>query len=155
MLYATAGAQFFIADRYGYEDVPPVSEWVEIAETEALGALGGTWDMEDAKFLDGDCDLETIDFAKIAFRPSVTQVVLGIDPEDAGQLLLWKALRDAEPYPFRLLFPDKVTSRSWFALVTGMSEVFDTANNVMKLQADLQPVSKIRRSEDEANPWRS
>ena len=78
-------------------------------------------------------------------RPNTMQVVLGLDAEDPGQILLFKAYRDNAAYPFRLLFPEGGGRRQWLALVLSLDEVFDAANQVMRIQVDLHPVSEIER----------
>ena len=144
MLYPTAGSRLFIADVPLYGGMPD-DGWVEIGETEAIGMLGIEWDAETADVL-GDCGGEAIEIAVkgVERRPEMP-IILGNDPTDPGQLLLWTAARSRDSFPFRLLFPDGVTQRSWFALVVRIGEVFDTANSVMKLQADLKPTSAIER----------
>ncbi|MDS9467942.1 hypothetical protein RGQ15_10230 [Paracoccus sp. MBLB3053] len=150
MLYPTAGTRFFIADAPALEPgALPASGWVEIGETEALGLVGIEWEMAEADLahMAGGAG-NVIAHAKQSRRTLPMQIILGNDPEDVGQILLWQAAHAVEHYPFRLLMPDGVRSRSWFALVTAISEVFDAANSVMKLQVDLQPHhAPITRSE--------
>lgn len=140
MLFPTAGARLFIADT---PSEIPSEGWVEVGETEALGSLGGRYDLVEVTSLDGDSD--GYDAIKGSFRPDPMQVVLGLDPTDAGQLLLLKAYRHDAPFPFRLLFADGETNRRWLALVTSFNEVFDSANNVMRMQVELQPVAHPQR----------
>lgn len=144
MLYPTAGSRLFIADVPLYGGMP-ADGWVEIGETEAIGFLGVEWDAETADVAD-DCDSEAIEIAAkgVERRPEMP-IIMGNDPSDPGQLLLWTAARSRDSYPFRLILSDGVTARSWFALVMRIGEVFDTANSVMKLQADLKPTSAIER----------
>lgn len=144
MLYPVAGSRLFIADAPAEEPGPfPVSGLVEIGETEALGLLGVEWETVDVTHL-RSTGQETM--KGLMLRPEM-QIVLGNDPLDAGQALLWAASRSRDSYPFRLVFPDGVTTRQWFALVIRLGEVFDAANAVMKLQVDLKPTSDIQRSE--------
>lgn len=148
MLYPTAGSRLYIADVPVFETGPfPTTGWVEIGETEAIGMLGVEWDVETADVMTGTADGEPaeISIKGILRRPEMP-LVLANDPADPGQLLLWTAARSRDSYPFRLVFPDGVQQRSWFALVVRMGEVFDTANSVMKLQADLKPTSSIMRN---------
>lgn len=138
MLYPTAGSRLFIADAW-------TPGWVEIGEVEAIGFLGSQWDVVTADIADG-CDSDAIEVAVkgVERRPEMP-IIMGNDPTDPGQLLLWTAARSHDSYPFRLVFPDGVTARSWSALVVRIGEVFDAANTVLKLQADLKPTSVIER----------
>jgi hypothetical protein len=145
MLYPTAGSRLFIADYPVDQDgTIPAGGWVEIGETEAIGMLGSEWDVERADIANRDNEVVEMAIKGVERRPEMP-IILGNDPTDPGQLLLWTAARSRDSYPFRLVFPDGVTARSWFALVVRIGEVFDTANAVMKLQADLKPTSPIRR----------
>lgn len=150
MLFPTAGSRFYIADAPTESaGALPVSGWVEIAETEALGILGVEWGTESADIMES-CDADqhaTEVVAKSVLRRPPMPVILGLDVTDPGQMILRRAALSIDAYPFRLVFPDGVTTRGWFALVLSLSEVFDTANGVMKLQADLKPISTIIRSE--------
>ncbi|MFN4102123.1 MAG: hypothetical protein ACK4GT_20365 [Pararhodobacter sp.] len=138
MLFPVAGCRFFIADT---PSVMPTGGWVEIGETEAFGMLGGRYELEDGHVM-GPEDY----FAhKGVHRPTTMQILLGIDMTDPGQLLLFKAYNTRAPFPFRLLFPDGETERRWLALVMSFDEVFDAANNVMRMQAELHPVAAIQR----------
>ena len=148
MLYPVAGSRLFIADAPA--DQPgafPASGWVEIGETEALGLLGVEFDVETVDLLDCGPEGGSEYALKGVRRRPEMQIVLGNDPLDPGQALLWAASRSRDSYPFRLVFPDGVTTRQWFALVIRLGEVFDSANAVMKLQVDLKPTSDIQRSE--------
>ncbi|WP_313349925.1 hypothetical protein [Paracoccus sp. (in: a-proteobacteria)] len=146
MLYPTAGSRFYIADAPadGGGAALPAAGWIEIGETEALGMVGVQWGAIDTMHM-GSQGEEPI---KGLMRRPPVQVILGNDPTDPGQALLWQASRSRAHYPFRLVFPDAARWRGWFGLVTGLFEIFDTANSVMKLQADVLPTSVIRRSED-------
>ena len=147
MLYATAGCRLFIAEIQGGM---PVAQWVEIGETEAFGALGGSWEMHDVTTLDSFQDgIPVREAVKGLMQPATMQIILANDPEDPGQALLWKAFRDpAAAYAFRMLWPNGGIERHWNAFVTAILEVYDTANAIVKLQVDLLPNSRIQRSED-------
>ncbi|MFC0199267.1 hypothetical protein [Paracoccus rhizosphaerae] len=145
MLFPVAGSKLFIADEEVPSHMPPASvpdaAWVEVGEAEAFGVLGGRYELEEAHYMGGDGYMA----AKGVHRPETMQVILGLDPADAGQIILRRAYRSREAFPFRLLFADGVTERRWFALVMSVGEVFDAANNVMRLQADLHPVANPHR----------
>lgn len=145
MLYPTAGCRLFIADLPDTlpGDVAP-GAWVEIGETEALGMLGVEWDLQDVTAMNCRGEAEEAVMKALMRRPPMP-IILGNDPEDAGQAILWAASRSLEAFPFRLVFPDGAISRRWSALIIALFEVFDSANNVMKLQADLRPVSTIEK----------
>ncbi|TJZ93848.1 hypothetical protein FA743_00810 [Paracoccus gahaiensis] len=147
MLFPVAGSRFFIADQPASSPSGPVSvpagAWVEIGETEAFGTLGGRYELHEANHIDPLGDGYTA--MKGVHSPDTMQIVMGLDPTDPGQLLLFNAYRSRDAFPFRLLFPDGVTDRQWFALVMSFGEVFDAANNVMRMQADLHPVTNITR----------
>jgi hypothetical protein len=153
MLYTTSGSRIFIADSSTSEFQPgssglPVSGWIEVGELEALGLMGGTWELDE--FDAGDHlapaneDREIVSFKK-SRRKLPIDLILGLDPFDAGQLLLWKAYGEPDSFAFRMLFPDGVTERKWWGLVTAISEVFDAANNVMRLQVSILPSGAVVR----------
>lgn len=156
MLYATAGARLYICNVEGDQaaslDVGPlpVAGWVEIAETEALGLLGFQWEMDQADIggLGATEEESVIVQVKRSRRQQPMQIVMGIDFDDLGQSLLWKAARSLSHYPFRLVLSSGET-RGWWGQVTDIADVFDAANSVMKLQASILPHhSGIIRSED-------
>lgn len=144
MLYPTNGARLYIANAPA-DDVGayPGSGWIEIGETEALGLLGAVWESIESAGLDESA----IGILKGAMRRSPMEIIIGNDPADEGQALIWTASRSQQSYPFRLVFPGGTITRRWFALVMTMAEVFDAANSVIKTQVTLQPTSDILRSE--------
>lgn len=150
MLYPVAGCRFFIADApvpSWAGDSVPAAAWVEIDGVEAFGLLGSEWQVETADVMNGcgpDDGPGEIAVKGAERRPEIP-LILGNDPTDPGQALIWEASRSRDAYPFRILFPDGTTWRSWYALVVRIGEVFDTANSVIRLQADLKPVSPIFR----------
>lgn len=142
MLFPVAGTRFFIADSVQDPQDPPLPalDWVEVGETEAFGTLGGEYEMHEAhSFAQGYMAMKGV------HTPQVMQLVLGLDPADPGQARLLQAYYSPDAYAFRMLFPDGETERRWFALVTRLGEVFDAANNVMRMQVDLHPVTAIQR----------
>lgn len=148
MLFPVAGCRLFIADQPVESPRGPVTvplgDWVEIGEAEAFGTLGGRYELLDTHFFSDDPD-GGYAAMKGVHRPETMQVVLGLDPADPGQQALFKAYRSKDAFPFRLLFADGVTERQWFALVMSMGEVFDAANNVMRMLVDLHPAARIQR----------
>lgn len=153
MLYPTAGSRLFIADApTGRAGTIPASGWIEIAETEALGLLGVEWLTDEAEIAEEtDPSAPLISWTvKRTRRALPLQIVLGNDPADPGQVILWEAARSQDHFPFRLDFPSGGLNRRWLAQVTSLVEVLDGANGVMKLQANLIPstTTGILRSED-------
>lgn len=149
MLHPVAGSRLFIADApVDRGGALPAGGWVEIGEVEAIGSLGAEWSTAETEYLES-CDAQSaiIISAKQSRRETPMQIVLGNDPTDPGQVILWRAVKLTDHYPFRLEFSDGVHSREWLALVISLTEVFDGANSVMKLQATIIPTQNIQRSE--------
>jgi hypothetical protein len=144
MLYPTAGSRIYIADSPAAPGSVSGGAWVEIGEAEAIGAVGGQWTQHDTTHVESDL-AETM---KGIHTPGVVQIVFGLDPTDAGQVLLRAAFKSRDDFAFRVLLPDGTTSRQWRALVVSLAEVFDSANAIIKLQADLQMTTEPWRSED-------
>ncbi|HWL56407.1 MAG TPA: hypothetical protein VNQ78_06970 [Paracoccus sp. (in: a-proteobacteria)] len=144
MLYPTAGSRLYIADAPA--EVPgafPASGWVEVAEPEALGVLGVEWEAVEVS----DMAIGEVGTLKGVLRRQPMQIILGDDPADPGQALIWAASRSSLSYPFRLVLPGGVLTRRWFGLVMAIGEVFDAANSVIRTEVTLQPTSQITRSE--------
>ncbi|EGJ21670.1 hypothetical protein RSWS8N_06290 [Cereibacter sphaeroides WS8N] len=130
MLLPTAGGRLFISEL-------PVLSWTEVAHVEALGTVGIEWETDHVALFAGSEEAQELEAFKTQRRPSVMQIVMGIEPADPGQLLVWQAARSHDEYAFRLTFPGAAGARNWRGLVTAFREVFDTANSVIRLQADL------------------
>lgn len=152
MLMPTAGTRLYIARLQGQSVTAALLgslAWAEIGQTEALGALGGRWDLADGTVIGDTRDV----FVKDLQQTTVMQIVLGLDPADAGQLILIEAFRNVRDlYAFRLDFPlmpgqASPARRIWAAMVTSFDEAFDTANGVMKTLVDLIPHSETIRIE--------
>ncbi|MCE6960577.1 phage tail protein [Cereibacter sphaeroides] len=139
MLLPTAGGRLFVSGL-------PVLSWTEIAHVEALGAVGIEWDTEHAAYFADNEERQELTVFKTQRRPTVMQIVMGIEAADPGQLILWQAARSFEEYAFRLTFPGATVVRNWRGLVTACREVFDTANSVIRLQADLHVGSYDREA---------
>lgn len=140
MLYPTNGARFYVADMpTQWPGALPGLVWIEIGEVEALGSLGSEWGMAEAEVAGcGAADSAVVMQAKQARRSLPMQILMGHDPGDEGQQVLRQAVLSEDHYPFRLVLPSG-EGRIWFALVVALSDVFDSANSVVKLQADLIP----------------
>lgn len=139
MLLPTAGGRLYIS-------ALPVLSWTEVAHVEALGTVGIEWDTENANGFASNELGQTVRVFKTTLRPSVMQIVMGIEASDPGQLLVWQAVRSYDEYAFRLTFPGVAAARNWRGLVTAFREIFDTANSVIRLQADVHVASYDREA---------
>lgn len=137
MLFAVSGSKLLI----GGADYSP-RQWVEVRSTQSLGLLGGAWNLID---LSGQDDTSLSRFMKGGRAQSQMQIICGVDPEDEGQLQLYAAYQDEAAWRFRLEFPGASSWRQFSALVIGMGEAFDAANEVILLQVTLQINSEIYR----------
>lgn len=133
MLFPVAGASFLIQDDSG---------WLTVAEVESLGTVGGLWDMVDLRDKDDDGESR---FMKVGRTPGQIQVIFGLDTADAGQLALWSAYNSYDNALFRIEFPAGLGWRQFSCLVIGLTEVFDAANEVARMEATLQINSTIER----------
>ncbi|WP_126974651.1 hypothetical protein [Frigidibacter oleivorans] len=148
MLMPVAGCRLYIGgavgDAMAYRlAITEDQDWAEIAEAESLGVLGTTW--ATITYLPESDGPEFARAIKDHQTGQTMQIILGADPSNEGQQRLWQAHGASEDYAFRLDFPDGVTRRCWRALVIGFSEVFDEANSILKMQADLQINGPITR----------
>jgi len=149
MLLSVGGARIFIGDDVGDAMSSPAEvsgaghDWQEITAAESLGFLGISW--ETHSFTPDDADPQFTVSVKTNMAGQAMQLILALDPEDPGQTRLSEALHSRSDYAFRLDFPDGINRRLWRASVISFSEVFDEANSVMKIQADLQINSPITR----------
>ncbi|WP_304620202.1 hypothetical protein [Paracoccus sediminilitoris] len=152
MLSPVAGSRLFIADAPQADPrggAPSGLSWVEIGQAEAFGVLGGSYELQDTSYM--GCNEPGYMAAKGQRRPTTMQIIMGLDMEDPGQLILARAYAAPEAaYPFRLLFADGVNERRWMALVMRFEEVFDAANSVMRMQADLHPANMIIEGRSDA-----
>lgn len=148
MLMAVAGCKIHIGAPVGdgmSHDlaITGSADWAEIAEVESLGVLGTTWVTFAYTPESDQPEFSTV--LKTGQSGQTLQIILGIVPGDEGQQRLWQAQGDIEDYAFRLDFPDGINRRLWRASVISFAEVFDEANSVMKIQADLQINSPITK----------
>lgn len=152
MIYATNGAKLYIGGvkedtGTDFTEADFTGEtWVEVKETESLGAVGDTSDeitfssisQNRTKRLKGTRNAGSMD------------VVCGIDYSDAGQIALIAAEKTTFDYAFRIVFNDAPeggtpSERKFIAKVASQSEALDAANNVMKLTATLWVNSNVVR----------
>ena len=149
-IYATNGAKLYIGAAIVDKDTDfqasdfTSQTWVEIKRTEALGSLGDTA---------SEISIDLIDRGRTQRLKGTRsggsmEVVCGIDYADAGQIALLAAEKSRENFAFRLVLNDAPASgtpseRMFIAMVASAVEAFDTANNVMKLNASLWVNSNV------------
>lgn len=142
MLYPVAGTRVFIGGPVNETDRP----WIEIGEVEAIGTVGVQWQTQETVIYDCE-EIRTVEIDKTARSASSFQIVMGADGADPGQIMLWEAAASVWGYWFRFVLPSG-DIRIFGASVTALGEVFDSANTVIKLQADLLPAAtSYQRSE--------
>lgn len=151
-IYATAGSKLYIGGTLSQKSTDFVladftsQSWVEIKETEGLGALGDT--AEAITFTGvGDARTRTLKGSRNA---GTMEVVCGIDAADPGQIAVIAAEKSYHDYAFKLALNDAPpggtpSERYFIAKVMSQSEQFDQANNVMKLNIGLAVNSNIVR----------
>ncbi|WP_028031111.1 hypothetical protein [Gemmobacter nectariphilus] len=149
-IYATNGAKLYIggatddkATDFQASDFAGET-WVQIKHTEALGSAGDT--AQEITF--DTIDRERTTRLKGTRSGGSMDVVCGIDYADAGQIALLAAEKSRENFAFRLVLNDAPTGgtpseRMFIAMVGSAVEAFDTANNVMKLNASLWVNSNV------------
>ena len=149
-IYATNGAKLYIGAAIADKDTDfqasdfTSQTWVEVKRTEALGSLGDTA---------SEISIDLIDRGRTQRLKGTRsggsmEVVCGIDYADAGQIALLAAEKSRENFAFRLVLNDAPASgtpseRMFIAMVASAVEAFDTANNVMKLNASLWVNSNV------------
>lgn len=146
VLFPTNGSRFYVSASHAEPGSVPPRAWSEIGEVESVGAVGGQWPVEQVDYLDAEYSA----YLKSGnLGLGQVQFILGCDPDDEGQSMLWQAYRDKfEDFAFRAVFPDGQTSREWRAIVFGISEVWDAVNRVIMLQADTQLTVPVWRSSE-------
>ncbi|GGG62801.1 hypothetical protein GCM10011415_06480 [Salipiger pallidus] len=151
-LYATAGAKLYIGSAITLtgDDLTEADftgeTWVEIKQPESLGSIGDT--AQELPF--DDIGVGRTKRLKGQRSAGTMEVVCGIDYADPGQVALHAAEKADDDFAFRLVFDDAPSGgtpseRLFAAMVGGASEQFDTANNVMKLNASLWVNSNVVR----------
>lgn len=152
MIFATNGAKLYIGGALSDKPTDFIASdftsqtWTEIGEIEGLGSLGDT-SQEVTSDLIGRSRTRKLKGTRNA---GTMEVVCGIDYGDAGQIALIAAEKTIHDYAFRLVLNDAPpggtpSERLFIAKVGGASEAFDTANNVMKLNASLWVNSNVVR----------
>lgn len=152
MIYATNGAKLYIGGVTATKSADFVvgdfsgETFVEIKETEALGSVGDT----SAEILfEGVSDARARRLKGVR-NAGAMEIVCGIDYADAGQIALLAAEKTIHNYAFKLVLNDApaggTPSERYFVAAVGSAvEAYDTANNVMKLNASLWVNSNVVR----------
>ncbi|MDI7864087.1 hypothetical protein MRS76_19240 [Rhizobiaceae bacterium n13] len=151
-VYATAGAKLYIGGVKAQQSTDFIASdfsaevWVEVEEVEGLGSVGDTSEAISFTSL-GDSRTRTFKGPRSA---GAMEVVMGIDPADAGQVALIAAEKTKFDYAFRIVLNDAPqggtpSERLFIAKVMSQAEQFDQANNIMKLNASLGVNSNIVR----------
>jgi hypothetical protein len=142
-IFATAGAELYIGSTSG---TFASQAWVQIKHVEGLGTLGDT--SSEITF-DSIDEIRTTRL-KGTRNAGTMEVVCGIDSDDAGQLALIAAEKTPHNYAFRVVLNDAPpggtpSERRFWAAVGAVTEAYDTANSVVKLNASLWVNSEIDR----------
>lgn len=151
-LFATAGAKLFIGGILAMKSTDFVAAdftgetWVEVKQLESLGSLGDASN-EIAQDIIGEKRTKRLKGTRVA--PPM-EVIAGIDYADAGQIALHAAEKTKFDYAFKVTFDDAPSGgtpseRLFIAKVGGAVEAYDTANQVMKLNASLWVNSNVVR----------
>ena len=151
-IYATNGAKLYIGGVMATQSADFVAAdftgetFVEIGETEGLGSVGDT----SAEILfEGISDARARRLKGVR-NAGAMDIVCGIDYADAGQIALLAAEKTSHNYAFKLVLNDApaggTPSERYFVAAVGSAvEAYDTANNVMKLNASLWVNSNVVR----------
>jgi hypothetical protein len=132
-------ADFIVSDFSG-------ETWTEIKYLESLGTLG---DNANEVTFDAINEKRTARLKGTRVAPPM-EVIAGIDYADAGQLALIAAEKTDSDYAFKVTFDDAPaggtpSERYFIAKVGSITEAYDTANSVMKLNASLWVNSNVVR----------
>lgn len=154
LLLTTADSKLFIgsAKAFGNADfvegdfTDQSAAWVEINGLTNLGSAGDTSGLATSDQIGRSRTRK----GKTVRNAGSMQVVADIDPADAGQLALIAAEKSKQTFAFKLEFPDAPeggtpSTRLFVALVMSVSEQWDEASSVMKLNTTLEIDSNIVR----------
>lgn len=152
MLYATSGMKIEIGDELEMKSEDFVEAdfdsitWTEITGHENLGSLG---DASEEIALDIIDEARTKRLKGTRASPPM-ELIMAINYDDDGQQALVAAEKEIHDYAFRLTFNDAPTDgtpseRLFIAKVASITEQYDTANSVMKLNCTLWVNSNVVR----------
>ncbi len=154
-LYNTAGCKLFIGGAMEDPGVDLVEAdfttqtWNEIKNLESIGTLGDTSTVSTFNALDRE---RTIKMKGTRDAGQMT-VVCGVDTTDAGQNAIIAAEKTNHNYAFKLVLNDapstgaspKPSERKFIALVSSQAETYDGANDVRKMNVNLEVNSNVVR----------
>ncbi|MBB4123290.1 hypothetical protein [Martelella radicis] len=152
-LFPTAGAKLYIGRAKAqksadFTEADFSSEtWTEIADLENLGSLGDTSQPITVAHI-GYPRERTLKGVRSA---GTMEVICSVNNEDAGQIAALAAEKTKHDYAFRLVLTDAPetgsapapSERMWIAKVMSVSEAYDEANNVPKLNLSLAVNSNV------------
>lgn len=152
MIFSTAGSKLYIGGTQDMKSADFVEAdfstetWTEITGLESLGSVGDTSE-EIAQAVVGEGRTKRIKGTRNA---GAMEVVMAINYADAGQQALLAAEKTPQDYAFRVVFNDAPeggtpSERMFIAKVGSVSEAYDTANSVMKLNSSLWVNSNVVR----------
>ena len=156
MLYATAGMKIEIGDELAMKSEDFVEAdfdsqtWTEITGHENLGSLG---DASEEIAIDLIGEERTKRLKGTRSSPPM-ELIMAINYDDDGQAALIAAEKSIHDFAFQVTFNDAPTGgtpskRLFIAKVASVTEQFDAANNVMRLNATLWVNSNVVRIDAE------
>lgn len=153
MIFSTAGAKVYIGGTKSMKSTDftaadfSTETWnTEITGLESLGSLGDTAS-EIAQDIVGEGRTKRIKGTRNA---GAMELIAAINYADAGQQALLAAEKTPHDYAFRVVFNDAPeggtpSERLFIAKVGSVSEAYDTANSIMKLNSSLWVNSNVVR----------
>ncbi|EYD70519.1 hypothetical protein [Limimaricola hongkongensis] len=152
MIFSTAGAKLYIGGTQAMKSTDFVEgdfsteTWTEITGLESLGSVGDTAN-EISQDIVGEGRTKRIKGTRNA---GAMEIIAAINYADAGQQALLAAEKTPQDYAFRVVFNDAPaggtpSERMFIAKVGSVSEAYDTANSVMKLNSSLWVNSNVVR----------
>lgn len=153
LLLTTAGMKFYIGaamtppnEDVALADFASVS-WTEIKGTTNHGTMGDTSEVATSPQI----GRARVRKAKTVRNAGTVQLVADLDSSDPGQIALIAAEKTKHAYPFKIEFDDAPppngtpSERYFIAFVMSASEAYESATDVVKLNATLEVDSNIVR----------
>lgn len=153
MIFSTSGSKFYIGGVKADKSTDFLAAdfdgatWVEIKGLDSLGSTGDSSE-EVAQAIIGEGRVKRLKGPRTG---ATMEVIAAIDYADAGQQAMIAAEKDDNnAYAFRLVFNDAPaggtpSERMFIAKVGSLTEVYDQAASVMKLNASLWIDSNVVR----------
>ena len=152
LLFATAGTKLYIGGAKAFSGADLTASdfegesWEEIGGVTNLGSAGDTSEL----ITSNQIGIARTRKRKGTRNAGAMEVVMDLDYSDAGQLDLIAAEATKNSYAFRLVFNDAPSGgtpseRLFVAYVMSVSEQYDEANSIMKLNSTLEIDSNIVR----------